>query len=112
MPGLDSGISSAARDGWIKSGHDGEAGSSPLEQVPASLNRHSRESGNPGLRSFGRPWTPAFAGLTGECNWERNLLQPLAQAGSGWSRCYFPNQSVMSKNTACGQLGPLSWMLS
>src|SRR5579884_396776 len=58
----------AARgDARIKSGHDGVR-CFGLEQVPARLNGHSRESGNPCLRSLGCPWTPAFVGVTEECN--------------------------------------------
>src|SRR6266852_3462896 len=36
-----------------------------LERYLIRLNRHSRESGNPGQPTCRLPWTPAFAGVTG-----------------------------------------------
>src|SRR5216117_2423611 len=42
----------------------GEKSLTLLERYSIRLNRHSRESGNPGQPTCRLPWTPAFAGVT------------------------------------------------
>src|SRR5439155_23061753 len=58
-----------------RAGQGGLSGSGPCKAGGAAnhdsraysirLNRHSRESGNPGQPTCRLPWTPAFAGVTG-----------------------------------------------